>query len=56
MLKYKDVLVAKGSALYDALNSKDKKLAEKVYKATTENYKKLHSSEDRDWFLQMSKA
>lgn len=66
MLKYKDILVAKGSALYDAMTNKSvavviegqkkKNTAEQVYKETTLRYKAMHSKEDRDWFAEMSKA
>lgn len=55
MIKYKDILVAKGSALYDAIHSKDSKAAEKIYKETTDRYCKLHSAEDRAWFAEQSK-
>ena len=55
MQRYKDTLVAKGSALYNALQNKDAKLAEAVYKETTANYAKMHSKEDREWFLEQSR-
>lgn len=55
MLKYRDTLAAKGSQLYQAIQSGDKKLMERIYKETTANYAKLHSKEDRDWFLEHSK-
>ena len=50
MKEYKGVLVGKGSALYDALQAKDEKLAKKIFGETTERYKALYSKEDRDWF------
>ena len=50
MRRFKDVLVAKGSALAEALEKGDKKLAEKVYAETMERYKQLYPAEDRAWF------
>jgi hypothetical protein len=55
MLKYRDTLAAKGSQLYLAIQSGDKKLMERIYKETSANYAKLHSKEDREWFLMMTK-
>lgn len=55
MQRYKDTLVAKGSALYNALQDKNPKLAEAVYKETTANYARMHSKEDREWFLEQSR-
>ncbi len=50
MLKYKDTHTKRGSALYEAMQDKNKKVAEKVYKATTARYNAMYSQEDRDWF------
>lgn len=55
MLRYKDVLVAKGSALYEAMMLKDVSKAEAVYKETTIRYKQMHSAEDRAWFAEKGK-
>ncbi len=54
MQRFKDVLVAKGSDLADALAAGDKKVAEKVYNETTERYKRLYPEADREWFKQFS--
>lgn len=52
--KYRDILVAKGSALAEALEIKDdkerSKAAKKVYDETSERYNKLYPAEDRAWF------
>jgi hypothetical protein len=50
MQLYKDVLVAKTSELAEALAKSDRALAERVYAATTERYKKLYPENDRKWF------
>jgi hypothetical protein len=50
MQRFKDVLVAKGSDLADALEKGDRKAAEAVYAATTERYRKLYPEADRQWF------
>ncbi|CAN5283713.1 hypothetical protein BH11PSE11_BH11PSE11_07690 [soil metagenome] len=50
MQRFKDVLVAKGSELAEALAKDDRKLAEKVYAETSERYKRLYPAEDRKWF------
>jgi hypothetical protein len=50
MERYKDVLVAKTSELAEALAKSDRALAERVYAATTERYKKLYPENDRKWF------
>ncbi len=58
MKKYKGIFVAKGSALHDALEKSDDesvKLAKKIFDDTTENYKKMYSSEDRSWLEYMSR-
>ncbi len=58
MLKYKDTFVAKGSALFEAMQLKDikerKKACYKIYKQTTENAKKIFG-EDYGWFMQFNK-
>lgn len=52
MRRFKDTMVGKGSALSEALDSKDKKLAEKVYAETSDRYKtQVPNPEDRAWFL-----
>jgi hypothetical protein len=56
MQRYKDVLVAKGSDLADALASGNRKSAEKVYSETAERYKKLYPEADRAWFKEVSLA
>lgn len=52
MLKYKDTHAAKNSDLANALKDKDTKLAEKIYKATTEAAKKLYGAENYKWFVE----
>jgi hypothetical protein len=63
MIRYKEIMVAKGSDLWEALHMKSgtpqdasdrKKQVEKVYKETSDNYKRMFSQEDRDWFAEMS--
>lgn len=49
-LRFKDVMVAKNSDLADALQSGDRKAAEKVYAETTLRYKQLYPAADREWF------
>ena len=55
MIKYKDTHAAKGSGLYEALKSADKKLTEKMYKATTEACIKLYGAENYKAFVHMQK-
>jgi len=50
MERYKDTYVGRPSALAQALDRKDSKEAEKVYKETTANYNRLYPKEDRKWF------
>lgn len=58
MKKYRDIYVAKGSALYEALdipNEKERSIAaKKIYDETTKRYKELYSEEDRAWFARAS--
>jgi hypothetical protein len=44
-LKFKDLKVAPNCALYDALENKDMKLAEKLYKELNTDWKKMYG----DW-------
>ena len=50
MRMYKGVWVAKGSALYEAMNSSDKKVAEKLFKESSARYAAMYSAADREWF------
>lgn len=48
---FKDMRVAKGSQLYDALvEKKDKKLAEKLYKEQNAEFLKRHPQCTKEWF------
>jgi hypothetical protein len=53
MRKFKDTLVGKGSALFEALKVSPK-AAEKVYKETNARYCSMYSKEDREWFANWS--
>jgi len=58
MKRFKDTLVAKGSALYEALEKSGpeaKKAAEKIYAKTNSEYKARYSEEDRAWFAMKSR-
>lgn len=64
MIRYKEIMVAKGSDLWEALHLKSttpqdasarKKQIEKVYKNTSDNYKKMYSEEDRAWFAEIGR-
>ena len=50
MQRFKDVLVAKGSNLADALVRGDRKVAVKFYAETSERYRRLYPEDDRKWF------
>ena len=54
MKYYKGFPVAKGSALYEALDIKDdkerSKAAKKIFDETTDRYKKLYPQSDIEWF------
>lgn len=56
--KYRDIFVAKSSALAEALEIKDdkerSKAAKKVYDETTARYNQLYSPADREWFASRS--
>lgn len=52
---YKGVVVGRGSALAEAMLDKDKKVAEKVFKATTDRYNALYPEADRQWFADFGK-
>lgn len=52
MKRFKDTLVASGSALGTLLENGKKKEAEKLYEETTKNYEKLYPEEDRKWFAE----
>lgn len=48
---FKDMRVAKGSALYDALvEKKDNKLAEKLYKEQNKEFLKQYPQCTKEWF------
>lgn len=57
MKKYRDIFVAKGSNLWESLEIKDDKersvASKKIYDAINDNYNKLYSAEDREWFRKM---
>lgn len=55
MRLYKDTFVAKGSALAQALDAKDDKLAKRVYDDTTASYEATYPKADRDWFFERQK-
>jgi hypothetical protein len=55
-VKYKDVTVASGTKLYDAIESKDTKLSEKLYKEMMQDFRKYNPKtvwtvEDREPLL-----
>lgn len=54
MRKYKDTYLAKGSQILEALNNKNKKEAEKIYKETTQRAKALYGA-DYEWFMEHNK-
>lgn len=56
MVFFKGVEQASGSAVAEALKAKDKKLAEKLFKANTAKYENQYSEEDRQWFTATAKA
>jgi hypothetical protein len=56
MVTFKGVLVSRKSDLATALESGNRKEAEKVFSETTARYKALYSKEDREWFAKMSQG
>jgi len=57
MRRYRDTLVSKGSALWNALESKDEdapKIAKKIYDETTNEFIKLYGKEDATWFRELA--
>ena len=55
MVFFKGVEQANGSPVAEALKAKDKKLAEKLFKAQTAKYETQYSSDDRQWFTDTAK-
>ena len=49
------VYQSKGSAVWDAWFSGDKKLAQKLFKENTAKFETQYSKEDRDWFATTAK-
>lgn len=50
-VKYKDMQVAKGTALYEAIvEKKDSKLAEKLYKQLNSDFNKQYPQCNKEWF------
>lgn len=47
---YKKTFAASGSQLYQALQDKNSKLAEQLYKQSTDNFDKTHGPGARHWF------
>jgi len=55
VVKYKDLMVAKGTELYDAIvEKKDNKLAEKLYKKLEDKFKKDYPQCTKEWFASIN--
>lgn len=55
MKKYKDTFLARDSQIKKALDDKNKKEAEKIYKETTQRAIALYGKDDYEWFMSHNK-
>lgn len=51
---YKGVRVSRGSALYEALEDKDPKVAEKLFNQLEADFKKRYPQCTKEWFARMN--